>query len=155
MIAYGNTPNSSVIKTFDPTLVNDAGRVILKPTLQFSSADSSLDHIFAVGDITNIVETKLWYTAQVRPSSRAFALQASSSALLTLVSSVSGPCTYRVSEHRLAHSRQAAEQPEDPRPRSASHCRECRSARGSRPALLRYRCRGECVFRSKERRARR
>lgn len=57
--AYGCLPNSSLVKAFDASLVNDAGFITVKPPLQLASLDGSLDHIFAFGDYNDVAETKL------------------------------------------------------------------------------------------------
>lgn len=67
LIAYGNTPNSSLVQAAFPSVVNEQKRVAVKPTLQLATDDGSLDHIFAIGDITDVAESKLWAHAQVRP----------------------------------------------------------------------------------------
>lgn len=41
--------------------------MLVKPSFQIDTPDGSLDKIFAIGDISNVAETKLWAHAQVRP----------------------------------------------------------------------------------------
>ncbi|KAM0756212.1 FAD/NAD(P)-binding domain-containing protein [Meredithblackwellia eburnea MCA 4105] len=63
-IAFGNRPNVELVKEFDPSLLSEGGRIKVKPTFQLDASNSSLDHIFAIGDITDIDETKVWVHAQ-------------------------------------------------------------------------------------------
>lgn len=64
MLAYGNRPNSNLVKDFNSSLLDSANRVKVKPTLQILTEDGSLDHIFVVGDLANTDETKLWVNGQ-------------------------------------------------------------------------------------------
>lgn len=64
MIAYGNRPNSNLVKNFNPSLLDSSNRVKAKPTLQILTEDGSLDHIFVVGDLADTKETKLWVNGQ-------------------------------------------------------------------------------------------
>ncbi|KAI5480888.1 FAD-dependent pyridine nucleotide-disulfide oxidoreductase [Pseudohyphozyma bogoriensis] len=59
--AYGNSPATSLLSPH-PDLLNDAKRVRVRPSLQLDSDDFS--HIFAVGDITDIAESKQWAHAE-------------------------------------------------------------------------------------------
>lgn len=59
-IAYGCTPNSSVATTLGPDLLDDASRIKVLPTLQLPS----FPHIFAIGDVNDVPETKLSVNAQ-------------------------------------------------------------------------------------------
>ncbi|CAG8656776.1 9528_t:CDS:2 [Gigaspora margarita] len=61
-VAFGVSPNTSIIGTLDQSLIeSDTSRVKVRPTLQLDN--DNYDHIFALGDITNINETKLAYRA--------------------------------------------------------------------------------------------
>ncbi|CAG8795121.1 34308_t:CDS:2, partial [Racocetra persica] len=61
-VAFGVKPNTSVIETLDHTLIEeDTTRVKVRSTLQLDH--DNYGHIFALGDITNINETKLAYRA--------------------------------------------------------------------------------------------
>ncbi|CAG8677169.1 4508_t:CDS:2, partial [Cetraspora pellucida] len=61
-VAFGVKPNTGLIETFDQSLIEqDTTRVKVKPTLQLDHDNYA--HIFALGDITNINETKLAYRA--------------------------------------------------------------------------------------------
>lgn len=53
-VAFGQTPNSDIVKELSPSAVNDAGFVKVKPTLQIVSEDGSLDSLFAIADITDV-----------------------------------------------------------------------------------------------------
>ncbi|GAA5823293.1 hypothetical protein JCM11251_007555 [Rhodosporidiobolus azoricus] len=65
MIGTGNNPNTSFIRTLDPSLLNSRKQVLVKPTFQLAPPGSSTegkgkyDHIFAIGDITDVPETKM------------------------------------------------------------------------------------------------
>ncbi|KAK4056996.1 hypothetical protein OIO90_001896 [Microbotryomycetes sp. JL221] len=59
MIAIGNKPNTSLVSKFDPSSVNDSGLIKCKPTLQLESHDN----MFAIGDVTDTNETKLYYNS--------------------------------------------------------------------------------------------
>ncbi|CAG8792771.1 743_t:CDS:1, partial [Racocetra fulgida] len=61
-VAFGVKLNTSVIETLDHTLIEeDTTRVKVRSTLQLDH--DNYGHIFALGDITNINETKLAYRA--------------------------------------------------------------------------------------------
>ncbi|CAG8485906.1 6475_t:CDS:2 [Dentiscutata heterogama] len=61
-VAFGIKPNTNVIETLDQSLIEEnTTRVKVKPTLQLDHDNYA--HIFALGDITNINETKLAYRA--------------------------------------------------------------------------------------------
>lgn len=62
MIAYGNQPNTAIVKEAYPTLIASDDRIRVRPTFQLDSED--LGHIFALGDVAALNETKLWYNAQ-------------------------------------------------------------------------------------------
>ncbi len=57
--AIGQTPNSSLIKTLNPFLIESNGYLKVLPTLQLSTNPTSpptgktYDHIFAIGDVAN------------------------------------------------------------------------------------------------------
>ncbi|KAL8283734.1 hypothetical protein RQP46_005529 [Phenoliferia psychrophenolica] len=63
-IAYGNRPQSELVKLLDANVVNEAGRVRVKSSFQIDAEDSSMDHLFVIGDISDVDETKLWAHAQ-------------------------------------------------------------------------------------------
>ena len=58
-----------------PDLIDEHGRVKVKPTLQLASDDPALAHAYAIGDINNLAEMKTAYhtglhapiVAKVRP----------------------------------------------------------------------------------------
>ncbi|CAG8778520.1 43249_t:CDS:2 [Gigaspora margarita] len=61
-VAFGAKPNTEVIKTLDQSIIEQNTTLVkVKPTLQLEHDDYA--HIFALGDITNIKETKLAYRA--------------------------------------------------------------------------------------------
>ncbi|RIB08781.1 hypothetical protein C2G38_2210746 [Gigaspora rosea] len=61
-VAFGAKPNTEVIKTLDQSLIEQNTTLVkVKPTLQLEHDDYA--HIFALGDITNIKESKLAYRA--------------------------------------------------------------------------------------------
>ncbi|KAF0421290.1 FAD/NADP-binding domain-containing protein [Gigaspora margarita] len=61
-VAFGAKPNTEVIKTLDQSLIEQNTTLVkVKPTLQLEHDDYA--HIFALGDITNVKETKLAYRA--------------------------------------------------------------------------------------------
>ena len=62
MIAYGNQPNSEIIQEAYPALISSDKRIKVRSTLQLDSDE--LSHIFALGDVAALNETKLWYNAQ-------------------------------------------------------------------------------------------
>ncbi|KAK4703405.1 apoptosis-inducing factor 2, partial [Phenoliferia sp. Uapishka_3] len=71
--AYGSSPNTSLLNSFQPPILDPTShRVLVSPTFQVQTLPSStsqsspeqLDHIFAIGDITNVDETKLWAHSQ-------------------------------------------------------------------------------------------
>lgn len=62
MIAYGNQPNSAIVKGAYPSLISSDQRIVVKPTFQLD--DPELGHIFAIGDVAALNEIKLWYNAQ-------------------------------------------------------------------------------------------
>ncbi|ORY85351.1 hypothetical protein BCR35DRAFT_53716 [Leucosporidium creatinivorum] len=53
-IGHGWKPNSEVVSTLDPALINDGGFVRVTPTLQLKSAIGAYDHIFAAGDVNDV-----------------------------------------------------------------------------------------------------
>ncbi|GAA5899569.1 hypothetical protein JCM5296_006947 [Sporobolomyces johnsonii] len=55
-LAFGNTPNTSLLSTFDPSTLDASHRVKVRPSLQLTG----YDNLFAVGDITDIPESKLF-----------------------------------------------------------------------------------------------
>ncbi|CAG8625451.1 12591_t:CDS:2, partial [Ambispora gerdemannii] len=58
----GASPNTSLIKTLDASLLEEETNLIkVSPTLQLEHEE--FKHIFAVGDVTNVKETKLAYRA--------------------------------------------------------------------------------------------
>ncbi|GAA5894439.1 hypothetical protein JCM6882_004822 [Rhodosporidiobolus microsporus] len=61
MVATGNSPNTSFIGAFDPSLLNSSRQVLVKPSFQLAppSKTDKYDHIFAIGDITDVPESKL------------------------------------------------------------------------------------------------
>ncbi|GAA5873564.1 hypothetical protein JCM8547_005619 [Rhodosporidiobolus lusitaniae] len=62
-VAHGNTPNTSLISSFDPALVNARKQVLVKPSFQVVSKEGKYDHWFAQGDITDVPESKLQFLA--------------------------------------------------------------------------------------------
>ncbi|CAG8536820.1 9335_t:CDS:2, partial [Cetraspora pellucida] len=63
-LAFGAKPNTQVIETLNQSLIEkDTTLVKVKPTLQLDNDNYA--HIFALGDITNIKETKLAYRANL------------------------------------------------------------------------------------------
>lgn len=65
-MATGTRPNSQILRTSDTSLMLDScldswGRVRVKPTLQLDHF--KYQHIFAGGDVTNVVEEKTGYAA--------------------------------------------------------------------------------------------
>ncbi|KAG9305395.1 hypothetical protein G9A89_011528 [Geosiphon pyriformis] len=61
-IATGAQPNTSLVATLDESLLEEDSRLVkVAPTLQLDHEE--FPHIFAVGDITNVKETKLAYRA--------------------------------------------------------------------------------------------
>ncbi|CAG8792471.1 479_t:CDS:2 [Dentiscutata erythropus] len=61
-VAFGAKPNTEVIITLDQSLIEQHTTLVkVKPTLQLENDNYA--HIFALGDITNIKETKLAYRA--------------------------------------------------------------------------------------------
>lgn len=70
MVAYGNTPNTSLVASAFPSLLDPSGnkRIKVRPTFQVdsssSNSDDDLSHIFALGDVASLPETQLWYNAQ-------------------------------------------------------------------------------------------
>ncbi|GAA5874581.1 hypothetical protein JCM1840_002236 [Sporobolomyces johnsonii] len=59
-LAFGNTPNTSLLTAFDPSTLDASHRVKVRPTLQVAG----YDNLFAIGDITDIPESKLAAFAQ-------------------------------------------------------------------------------------------
>ncbi|GAA5874585.1 hypothetical protein JCM1840_002237 [Sporobolomyces johnsonii] len=59
-LAFGNTPNTSLLSAFDPSILDASHRVKVQPSLQLTG----YDNLFAVGDITDIPESKLFAHAQ-------------------------------------------------------------------------------------------
>lgn len=51
---FGWSPNSELVESLDPALVNERKFVRVKPTLQLKSAATSYDHIFAAGDVNDV-----------------------------------------------------------------------------------------------------
>ncbi|KAF0485057.1 FAD/NADP-binding domain-containing protein [Gigaspora margarita] len=63
-VAFGAKPNTEVIKTLDQSLIEQYTTLVkVMPTLQLEHDEYA--HIFALGDITNIKETKLAYRANL------------------------------------------------------------------------------------------
>ncbi|KAK4052464.1 hypothetical protein OIV83_002266 [Microbotryomycetes sp. JL201] len=60
LIATGNKPNTSLVSQYDSAAVNSAGLVKVQPTLQLVSHDN----MFAIGDVTDVQETKLAYNSE-------------------------------------------------------------------------------------------
>jgi thioredoxin reductase len=63
-LAHGATPNTAFLLRFSspslPTaILNVDKRVIVKPTLQLASEGGELDHVFALGDIVDVPESKV------------------------------------------------------------------------------------------------
>lgn len=54
-LGTGITPNSAFMKAFDPSLVNDAGYIKVKPTLQLKTDTGALDNVFVIGDVTDVL----------------------------------------------------------------------------------------------------
>lgn len=77
--SYGSTPNTSLLASLSPSLLDAHKRVLVKPTFQLDPPSTSnqnyetevkgqageYDHLFAIGDICNVDETKLWAHGQV------------------------------------------------------------------------------------------
>lgn len=62
-IAIGAKPNTSLIESLNGSLVDENSHLVkVKPTLQLDLNDE-YNHIFAIGDITNVPETKLAFRA--------------------------------------------------------------------------------------------
>ncbi|GAA5899565.1 hypothetical protein JCM5296_006946 [Sporobolomyces johnsonii] len=59
-LAFGNTPNTSLLSAFDPSTLNGSRLVQVRPSLQLTG----YDNLFAIGDITDIPESKLAAFAQ-------------------------------------------------------------------------------------------
>ncbi|GAA6029089.1 hypothetical protein JCM8097_001588 [Rhodosporidiobolus ruineniae] len=59
-IATGSRLNTSFVAAFDFSTVNQKGEVRVKPTLQLDSSDGRHGHLFAIGDITDLKEGKLF-----------------------------------------------------------------------------------------------
>ncbi|CEQ40677.1 SPOSA6832_02334, partial [Sporobolomyces salmonicolor] len=59
-LAFGNTPNTSLLSAFDPSTLDASHRVKVQPSLQLTG----YDNLFAIGDITDIPESKLFAHAQ-------------------------------------------------------------------------------------------
>ncbi|CAG8636195.1 10743_t:CDS:2 [Ambispora leptoticha] len=65
--AIGARPNTSLIKTLDASLLEEKTNLIkVTPTLQLEHEE--FKHMFAVGDVTNVDETKLAYRAEQQAS---------------------------------------------------------------------------------------
>ncbi|CAG8534507.1 1725_t:CDS:2, partial [Dentiscutata heterogama] len=63
-VAFGAKPNTEVIETLDQSLIEQITTLVkVKPTLQLEHDNYA--HIFALGDITNIKESKLAYRASL------------------------------------------------------------------------------------------
>lgn len=63
-ITTGSKPNSALASTLDASLLEDGTKLVkVTPTLQLDHPDYK--HIFAIGDITNIKETKLAFRARL------------------------------------------------------------------------------------------
>ncbi|CAG8650225.1 6833_t:CDS:2 [Dentiscutata heterogama] len=63
-VAFGAKPNTEVVKTLDQSLIEQHTTLVkVKPTLQLEHDNYA--HIFALGDVTNIKETKLAYRANL------------------------------------------------------------------------------------------
>jgi thioredoxin reductase len=61
-VAIGAKPNTSLIKTLNGVLVDENTILVkVKPTLQVDL--DGYNHLFAIGDITNVPETKLAFRA--------------------------------------------------------------------------------------------
>lgn len=56
-VTFGCKPNSKLIRTLDPSLINPGGFVLVKPTMQLDSVP--LDHIFAPGDVNSMLASSL------------------------------------------------------------------------------------------------
>ncbi|KAJ3033870.1 hypothetical protein HDV00_005674 [Rhizophlyctis rosea] len=61
IMATGGKPNSAVLSTLSPTVVDESGYVRVKRTLQIE--DDRFPHVFASGDVTNTPEVKNGRTA--------------------------------------------------------------------------------------------
>jgi NADH dehydrogenase FAD-containing subunit len=62
-VAIGAKPNTSLIESLNSSLIDENSHLVkVKPTLQLDLNDE-YNHIFAIGDITNIPETKLAFRA--------------------------------------------------------------------------------------------
>ncbi|SCV68721.1 BQ2448_842 [Microbotryum intermedium] len=83
-IGFGSTPNSELVQAFDAQLVNDKGFVKVKPSLQFAASTAELDHIYAIGDVTDVKETKQAVTAKAQAPIAAANILASIKGLKTL-----------------------------------------------------------------------
>ncbi|GAA6004029.1 hypothetical protein JCM10207_006522 [Rhodosporidiobolus poonsookiae] len=59
-IAHGNSPNTGFIGAFDPKVLNSSKQVKVRPSLQLAD----YPHMFAVGDITDVPESKVFAHAQ-------------------------------------------------------------------------------------------
>ncbi|TNY23268.1 hypothetical protein DMC30DRAFT_45063 [Rhodotorula diobovata] len=54
-VAFGSTPNTGFVGEFDPQALNEKKQVKVRPSFQVEGHD----HLFAIGDITSVPETKL------------------------------------------------------------------------------------------------
>jgi NADH dehydrogenase FAD-containing subunit len=62
-VAIGAKPNTSLIESLNDSLIDENNHLVkVKPTFQLDLGDE-YNHIFAIGDITNIPETKLAFRA--------------------------------------------------------------------------------------------
>ncbi|RGB23662.1 hypothetical protein C1646_728004 [Rhizophagus diaphanus] len=62
-VAIGAKPNTSLVESLNGSLVDENSHLVkVKPTLQLDLNDE-YNHIFAIGDITNVPETKLAFRA--------------------------------------------------------------------------------------------
>lgn len=61
-VAFGSTPNTGFVGEFDPQALNEKKQVKVRPSFQVEGHD----HLFAIGDITSVPETKLVAHAKVR-----------------------------------------------------------------------------------------
>lgn len=62
-VAIGAKPNTSLVESLNGSLIDENSHLVkVKPTLQLDLNDE-YNHIFAIGDITNVPETKLAFRA--------------------------------------------------------------------------------------------
>lgn len=62
-LAIGNSPNTQLVQTFDPQAINDSNKLVkVKPSFQLERHPN----VFAIGDIADVAESKIYAHAKVR-----------------------------------------------------------------------------------------